>query len=219
MALRVQIFLAILRELSNLRPYGLKRMKGNITKQRIVSQSLALFNKFGVRGTSISDLMAATKLEKGGIYRHFESKDQILESALRFYIASVESRLAKATEGLTSPRKRLIEIVKSFASIAENPVVPGGCFIMNIAVDTDHEENGPHPLVVLSFKRWERLFVSEIQNGIKQGEFRDDVDAKSFAAIAICSIEGSIVLASTYPGLKSSQVIVRHLLGLIASFS
>ncbi|TGL59330.1 TetR/AcrR family transcriptional regulator [Leptospira ognonensis] len=193
-------------------------MKGNITKQRIVNQSLALFNQFGVRGTSLSDVMRVTKLEKGGIYRHFESKEQIVETALRFYIASVESRLAKATEGLTSPRRRLAEIIKSFAGIAENPVVPGGCFIMNMAVDTDHAEAGPHPLVVLSFKRWERLFVSEIQNGIKQGEFREDVDAKSFAAIAICSIEGSIVLSSTYPGLKSSQVIVKHLLGIIDQF-
>lgn len=202
-----------------MRPSGLIFMKGKVTKERIINQSLALFNKFGYKGTSISDLMNASNLEKGGIYRHFESKDQILEDALQLYLSRIESRLRKATEGIHSPKERLKEIIKSFVRISEYPIVPGGCFIMNMAVDTDHQESGPHPLVVLSFKKWEKLFISEINNGIKAGEFRNNIDAKSFAAIAICSIEGSIVLSSSYPGLKSSRAIENHLLDLIEKFS
>lgn len=193
-------------------------MKGEITKQRIISKSLALFNRYGVKGTSLAYLMEATKLEKGGIYRHFASKEEILEYAIRHYISLIEERLAKVTYGITHPRERLLRIIESFIQIADRPVVPGGCFIMNLAVDSDFDDSGPHPLVLLSFKRWERLFVSEIQNGIKSGIFRDNIDSKAFAALTICSIEGSIVLAGVYPKMKSSRVVFEHLMSIVDSF-
>ncbi|MCZ8156407.1 MAG: TetR/AcrR family transcriptional regulator [Leptospira sp.] len=193
-------------------------MKGNLTKQRIISKGLALFNRYGIKGTSLSDLMAATQLEKGGIYRHFSSKEEILDGSIRYYISLIEERLAKVTDGVAHPRDRIIRIIESFIQIAENPVVPGGCFIMNLAVDSDFDDSGTHPLVLLSFKRWERLFVSEIQNGIKKGIFREDINVKDFAALAICSIEGSIVLAGVYPKMSSSRVVLNHLTSVVDSF-
>lgn len=41
--------------------------KGDQTRQRIVSEAAALFNKQGSAGSSMADLMEATGLEKGGI--------------------------------------------------------------------------------------------------------------------------------------------------------
>ena len=193
-------------------------MKGNLTKERIIRQALTLFNRFGIKGTSISDLMAATDLEKGGIYRHFANKEEILEHSIRHYISLIEERLSIALDGITSPYKRLCKIIHTFVSIADHPVTPGGCFIMNIAVDTDFDGTGPHPLVVASFKRWERLFVREIQRGIEIGEFRGEFDAKDFAALAICSIEGSIVLAGVYPRMQSQHIISHHLTHHIESY-
>jgi AcrR family transcriptional regulator len=193
-------------------------MKGSQTKLRIVENGMALFNKYGIHGTSISDLMRASELEKGGIYRHFASKEQILEESLHLYTANIEKRLTKATLGTNTARERLDAIIKSFVSIAIDPIVPGGCFIMNMAVDSDFDDSGPLPQVITSFKRWERLFVSEIQKGIKQGEFKIDTDAKNFAALAICSIEGSILLAGVYPKMQSSEIVSRHLMGLLDSY-
>ena len=38
-------------------------------------------NRRGYEGTSISDLMEATRLKKGGIYRHFTDKEQLVGEA------------------------------------------------------------------------------------------------------------------------------------------
>ena len=53
--------------------------KGEETRERIVAQAAVLFNQRGVEGTSISDLMEATGLEKGGIYRHFPKEAVAVE--------------------------------------------------------------------------------------------------------------------------------------------
>ena len=44
------------------------------SRQRIVAEAATLFNQRGFEGGSMADLMEATGLEKGGIYRHFSTK-------------------------------------------------------------------------------------------------------------------------------------------------
>ena len=57
--------------------------KAQETKTRIIEQAATLFNQQGYSGTSVSDLMRATGLQKGGIYNHFVSKDELALEALK----------------------------------------------------------------------------------------------------------------------------------------
>jgi TetR/AcrR family transcriptional repressor of nem operon len=45
--------------------------KGENTRQFIIEKAALIMNQKGIAGTSISDIMEATKLAKGGIYRRF----------------------------------------------------------------------------------------------------------------------------------------------------
>ena len=59
--------------------------KGEQTREMIIRQSAAVFNQFGFFGTSISDIMRETGLEKGGIYNHFpEGKEQLALAEIVF---------------------------------------------------------------------------------------------------------------------------------------
>ncbi|MFA6249149.1 MAG: TetR/AcrR family transcriptional regulator, partial [Mucilaginibacter sp.] len=49
--------------------------KGESTKQIIIERATPIFNKKGIFGTSMSDIMEAAKLSKGSLYVHFEDKD------------------------------------------------------------------------------------------------------------------------------------------------
>ncbi len=55
--------------------------KGAQTKAHIVAAAAPLFNVRGFAGTSMNDILDATGLEKGGVYRHFASKDEIAVAA------------------------------------------------------------------------------------------------------------------------------------------
>ena len=59
-------------------------LKGEKTRERIVSKAAQLFNERGLEGTSLADLMEATGLEKGGIYRHFPSKEAVAVEAFEY---------------------------------------------------------------------------------------------------------------------------------------
>ena len=50
-------------------------------KEKIIETSLYLFNTNGITRTSIQDIMTATELPKGSIYRRFKSKEEIVLAA------------------------------------------------------------------------------------------------------------------------------------------
>jgi TetR/AcrR family transcriptional repressor of nem operon len=191
--------------------------KGEQTRERIIESAMALLNRRGIADTSIADLMKATDLEKGGIYRHFDSKDEIVGAALRRYIVLIEERLRLALDGHADPRERLRAIVTTLGGIAEHPIVPGGCMLMNLAVEVDFAGCGPRDQVLHAFRRWERLFRRELEQGVEVGVFRPDLDISGFTAVAISAIEGAIVLQAIRPGLSPGRCVIQHLTDWLAA--
>lgn len=51
--------------------------KAERTKQFILETAAPIFNQKGISGANIDDVLAATKLTKGCLYGHFESKEDL----------------------------------------------------------------------------------------------------------------------------------------------
>ncbi len=60
---------------------------GKDTKERILAAALDLFSQNGYAGTNIRELTAALGLVKSSLYKHFESKEEILDALLDSMIA------------------------------------------------------------------------------------------------------------------------------------
>jgi len=69
--------------------------KGEGTRQEIIRKAAPIFNRKGYSGAALSDLMRATGLEKGGIYRHFGSKQELAADAFdhAWKISKAQKRL------------------------------------------------------------------------------------------------------------------------------
>src|ERR1700689_4577207 len=63
---------------------GERMTKGEQTRRKIVAAAAPIFNQHGYEGSSLADLMAATGLKKGGIYRHFASKEELAAEAFDY---------------------------------------------------------------------------------------------------------------------------------------
>lgn len=63
--------------------------KSEETKAKILQQAAELFNQQGYAGSSISDIMRVTGLQKGKIYNHLQNKDDLALQAVDFAIACV----------------------------------------------------------------------------------------------------------------------------------
>src|SRR5882762_1084273 len=104
--------------------------KGQETRQEIVQKAAALFNCKGYEGTALSDLMEATGLQKGGIYRHFDSKEELAGEAFDYaWQTAMKVRQAGVEECINS-LDQLKQMVRNFVERREG-LIPGGCPLLN----------------------------------------------------------------------------------------
>src|SRR4028119_1173359 len=103
------------------RPIGRKvwMSKGEETKEKILKQAAELFNQQGYASSSISDIMRVTGLQKGGIYNHFKSKDELALEAFDYAMACVSQRYRDAWRSKRHSVDRLKAVISLFSSFAE----------------------------------------------------------------------------------------------------
>src|SRR5688572_17900820 len=110
--------------------------KSEKTRQFIIEQSAAIINKKGVAGTSISDLMEATKLAKGGIYGNFESKEEICAEAFAYLTDRVSRQLDAVVADKETARQKLFAILDYYAERLCTSDY-GGCPLLNFGIEAD----------------------------------------------------------------------------------
>src|SRR5215469_16722932 len=65
------------------------------SRQEILRTSARLFREQGYDATSMNDISAALKLSKGGLYHHFQSKDEILFNLMSHAMDITEERVLR----------------------------------------------------------------------------------------------------------------------------
>src|SRR5215469_8829492 len=148
--------------------------KGEETRQRIVAEAAKLFNQRGFEGGSMSDLMEATGLEKGGIYRHFSDKEEIAAAAFDYaWRAATEARMNNL-DAIPNSVDRLKQFVRNF--VERRSSVPGGCPLLNSAIDSDDGNPVLRDRALKALRGWRKRLSVVIRSGIERKEIRRSVD-------------------------------------------
>ena len=172
--------------------------KGEDTREMILARSAQLFNRQGYFGASLSDIMRETGLEKGGIYNHFVSKEQLALEAFDYAYGLVAQRVRDALADKRHAVERLLAIIAVFQSEVEDPLVPGGCPILNTAIESDDANEVLRERARAAMNNWFSTIRRIIQKGIERQEIRPDVDADEVATLFVATLEGAIMLSNLY---------------------
>ena len=185
--------------------------KGEQTRQHIIQQAATLFNQRGYIGSSISDVMQCTGLQKGGIYRHFQSKEQLALAAFDYAQQQNTSQLVAAVAAETDPVQKLLAFISAFHTLTLHPPVPGGCPVLNTIVDSDDGDPALRERVVALVSGWEQLIECIVADGVARGRLRRDSDPQAVATVLIATLEGGILLARAHRSSVYLQHAVDHL--------
>jgi TetR/AcrR family transcriptional regulator, transcriptional repressor for nem operon len=184
--------------------------KGDDTKAMIIQQAAALFNQQGYAGSSISDIMRVTGLQKGGIYNHFQSKDDLALQAFDYAIAQIKQYYRIAWKSKRHAIERLQAIVNVFSNYVDNSPIPGGCPLLNTAIESDDAHPMLRERAIEAMDGWRELFRLTIKKGIERGEIRPEVDADEVITIMIATLEGSVMMSKLYGDSIHIQRAIKH---------
>lgn len=169
--------------------------KGEATRRHIIMKSAELFNQRGFAGTTLSDITEATGIKKGGIYRYFNSKNELALEAYDYASSVVGKSSRQAMKNKQTACEKLLAYFYAYENVVEQPPFIGGCPLLNTAVESDDY------LPELRSKAQQGLqgalggMKEIIRQGITAGEFKADLDIDALATFTLSTLEGGIMLS------------------------
>src|SRR5437868_2745581 len=82
------------------------------SRQEILRTAARLFQQRGYHATSMNDVASALKLSKGGLYHHFQSKDEILFNLMDHAMDITQERVINGVRDIADPEERLRMLIR-----------------------------------------------------------------------------------------------------------
>lgn len=183
--------------------------KGDETKRLILEKAMALFAKKGFKNVTMKDICIDTGLSRGGLYRHYESTNQIFSEIIDILMNTQDNELSSKIENEVPAPVILDEILERYKtemldSAASLSIAIYEFFSLNYS---DSEDNFLLKQYIYSVETWKNL----IDYGVQRGEFRN-VNYEEIIDIIIFSYQGVRMYSAIMPLAEQiPQRIVNHI--------
>lgn len=167
--------------------------KGDKTKLHIIMKAAELFNQKGYAGTTMQDIMDATGLTKGGLYRNFPGKEEIAIEAFRYAGTVLWRHFSEAIAGEDTATGKILAMSGVYSDTVHNPPIQGGCPFLNTAVESDHAFPVMRDHALAAYEQMLAFITDILRQGVASGEFESDMETEEAAAFIFSSIEGGIM--------------------------
>lgn len=191
--------------------------KGERTRLRIVERAAVLFNTRGVAGASMADVSEAAGLEKGGVYNHFESKDELALAAFDYASGLVLDRIEDAVGRHVDGWSQLVAILNVYRDVVRKPFIPGGCPILNTAIEADDTNSGLRARARTALDRWRGFINAAIDRAVAEGDLRRS-DAEAVSSMTIAAVEGGVMLARVYRDASHIERVAGELVRYLSTY-
>src|SRR5665647_1395243 len=182
-----------------------KVKKGERTKRFIIEKSAPIINRKGMAGTSLSDIMGATKLAKGGIYGNFESKDEICLESFLYLTQKLTIRLDRAVSNGKTARERFLNLLEAYK---DNKNTEGGCPILNFGAEADDTNPSMKENVKRSIRMSQKRIFDIVSEGIANNEISSAINPKNFSMKVFAMIEGAILCRRVLESNAQMSIII-----------
>jgi len=169
--------------------------KGIQTRRKIIAESLQLFSVKGYYNTSVSDILMASGLTKGGLYGHFASKEDIWYAVYEEAVSIWKGIVFKGIRNDSDPLKRIEKFVENdMQDYLGADVFEGGCFFLNMLVELSGQSAAMSKQILRGFVRLSGLLRSWLTEADQKDMLRQDLDLKEVSNFIIISLNGAAAL-------------------------
>ena len=146
----------------------------------------------GYEATSLADLMTATGLKKGSIYKAFKDKHSLFMLALRRYLDESNVCHRQHLEDVLSPKEGISQWMHSIIDKRGREQPRRGCLMLNSLVELAPHDDEVSQLLITHFGYVQGLLSRAIAKGQSLGEFRTDISAEELSPLALNLLHGIV---------------------------
>lgn len=176
------------------------------TRGKIIKAARRLFTVHGYDGTSTEAVLDASKVSRGALYHHFETKEMLFEAVLEAVEVDVTAATARARTGIADPVHALQVSFTTFLDLAREAEV------RQIVLTDAHS--------VLGWKKWreieERHGLGRLKRALRalaaEGRVREDL-VDVFAHMLLASLIEMAFLIARAPDAPATAKRGRQAMG------
>lgn len=182
----------------------------------VLDAAMQAFWLRGYEATSLADLMLATGLKKGSIYKAFTDKHSLFMLALRRYIDQGHVCHRQHLEEAASPKEGISEWMHSIIDQRGNDEPRRGCFMLNSLVELAPHDEEVNQLLTTHLGYVQASLTRAIAQGQTLGEFRTDIPAEELSDLALNLLHGLVTRSKGSTPLEALQQQVDTILKVLA---
>lgn len=156
-------------------------------------------------GTSITDIMRATKLAKGGIYGNFENKEEICLEAFNYLAESFSSQLDLAIGKGKNVKSRFFNLLDIYEDM---DAMEGGCPMLNFGTESDDTNVGIRDEVKKLIRGTQKRIFTIISDGIINKEISAEINPRHFSIKVYAMLEGGILCRRVLESNEQMEIII-----------
>lgn len=188
--------------------------KGELTREFIIKKAAPVFNMKGMEATSMSDIMEVTKLSKGTLYVHFKNKEELIAEVFSYNMKIYGSKIFAKINQYNSAKDRLFAYIDLLTDIS-NPLVTGGCPLMNFGVEADDTDPATAKKITTEIQQAHHQISEIILKGIQAGEFNPEWNYQEFSKLTFAMLEGGVMISRITKDVSNANIISRTLKKMI----
>ena len=186
---------------------GQRRQKR--TREKILSDSLACFVKYGYQNTTIDKIVALSGVSRASLYTHFKSKSHIMRALLVDFLDLLDNAIVQIRYGDDrSEIDQILDNINRVIDVFEQNTLLGKLVFMG-STDSDQRLN---EVLERFFQRVEKMITHALRLGIEQGLIRQ-VSLEASSKIILSSFKDVILLPLTQGkiSVKKARNLSKHL--------
>jgi AcrR family transcriptional regulator len=149
-------------------------------RSELTRTAARLFAERGYHGTSIGDLADAMGVQKGSLYSHIDSKQDLLYETMRDGAAAFHAAL-DAVPDRAHPTERIRLALRGHLRVVAEQLDVATVFVR----EWRYLEGERHDEIVAERRRYEERFRALFREGRDLGELRADLDDATSALLAL----------------------------------
>ena len=165
----------------------------------VLERAMRAFWARGYAATSMNDLVEATGINRGSIYTAFTNKHGLFMASLRRYDKIHRAGYLARVAGSHDPKEAIIAAFEQAAKSSEETGYPGGCLLVNTALELSPHEPDAREFVNGSLAEVERFFISRIEAAKQEGTISASLASAETARALLGLFIGLRVLMRTEP--------------------
>lgn len=166
--------------------------------ERIVNTAAARIRESGTDQPGVAEIMRAAGLTHGGFYKHFESREQLIEEAVERALTENQKTVAQMVYEADDP---LAAFADSYVSTAHRDDAAHGCGVVALGADIRRVGGVAQDAYRAQVDRY-LAYLQSLLDG-------DDEDSRKRANVTLSAMVGAVMIARALGPTPRSDELLR----------